>query len=89
LPAGTDRSGAITTGGQSQQLAAANSSRKGLKGQNVSAGDLWLTETLASAAVDGAGSFKVAPGQTFSISTNRAVHVIGATTGQKWTATEF
>lgn len=88
LPSGTDRSGSITTGGTAQQLAAANSSRVSLTGQNISAGDLWINEIGGTAAVDTAGSYKVAAGVAFSIATNRAVSIIGATTGQKWTATE-
>ena len=88
-PAGTDRSGSITTGGTAQQLAAANSTRSGLSGQNISSGDLWINETGGTAAVDTAGSFKVPSGSGFEISTNQAVSVIGATTGQKFTATEL
>jgi hypothetical protein len=41
LPAGTDRSGTIVAAGTSQQLAAANATRKGLVGQNISGNDLW------------------------------------------------
>jgi len=89
LAAGTDRSGSITTGGTAQQMAAANSARKSLKGQNISAGDLWINEIGGNAAVDAAGSYKVTAGSAFSVATNRAVSIIGATTGQKWTATEI
>lgn len=88
LPAGTDRSGSITSGGTAQQLAAANTSRRGLTGQNISAGDLWINEIGGTAAADTAGSYKIASGDTFSIATNRAISIIGATTGQKFTATE-
>lgn len=89
LPAGTDRSGSITTGGTAQALAASNTSRKGLVGQNISAGDLWINEIGGTAAVDTAGSYKVTSGSPFSVSTNRAISIIGATTGQKFTATEY
>lgn len=88
LGAGTDKSGSITTGGTAQTLAAANTSRRLLTGQNISAADLWINETGGTAAVNGAGSFQVAAGQTFSIDTNQAVSIVGATTGQKFTATE-
>ncbi|MDQ0472832.1 hypothetical protein [Labrys wisconsinensis] len=93
LAAGIDRSGSITAGGSAQQLAAGNPDRKGLKGQNISAGDLWIKETdvtgLPTAAIGGAGSFQVQPGAPFKVDTNQAVSVVGATTGQKWTATEI
>jgi hypothetical protein len=89
LPAGTDRSGAVTLGGTAQPLAAANAARIGLVGENISAGDLWLNEIGGAAAVDTAGSYVVPSRGTFSISTNRAISIIGATTGQKFTATEF
>jgi len=88
LPAGTDRSGSVTTGNTAQPLAPANSARKSLKGQNISAGDLWINEVGGTAAVDAASSYKIVAGASFSVSTSRAVSVIGATTGQKWTATE-
>ncbi|MER8455847.1 hypothetical protein [Mesorhizobium sp. M0643] len=89
LPSGTDRSGSITVGGTAQQLAAANTSRRGLTGQNISSGDLWLNEIGGTAAADTAGSIRVRPDAVFAIETNRAISVVGATTGQKFTATEF
>lgn len=88
LPAGTDRSGAIVTGNSAQVLVAANPARQSLKGQNISAGDLWINEIGGTAAVDAAGSYRVPAGATFSVNTSRAVSIIGATTGQKFTATE-
>lgn len=88
LPSGTDRSGAITTGGTAQALAPANTSRKSLTGQNISAGDLWINEVGGTAAVNGTGSYQITPGQAFGVATNRAISIIGATTGQKFTATE-
>ena len=89
LPAGTDKSGSITTGGTAQVLAAANTARIALSGQNIDAtADLWINEIGGTAAANTAGSFKVAAGCTFSISTNRAISIVGATTGQKFTATE-
>lgn len=88
LPAGTSRSGSITTGGTAQDLAAANASRKSLTGQNISAGDLWINENGGTAAVDGTDAWKVISGASFKISTNEKVSIIGATTGQKFTATE-
>jgi hypothetical protein len=88
LSAGTDRSGTITAGGNAQQLAAANTARRSLKGQNISSGDLWINENGGTAAADTAGSYRVPASGTFSVGTNRAVSIVGATTGQKFTATE-
>lgn len=88
LPAGTDRSGSITAGGAAKVLAPANAARISLVGQNISAGDLWINEIGSNAAIDTAGSFKVAAGQAFAIGTNRAISIVGATAGQKFTATE-
>lgn len=89
LTAGTDSSGSITTGGTAQALAAANTARRGLVGQNISAGDLWINEIGGTAAADTVGSYKVTSGSPFSVSTNRAISIVGATTGQKFTATEY
>lgn len=88
LPYGTSRSGSITTGGTAQSLAAANPKRLSLTGQNISSGDLWINEDGGTAAVATEGSWQIPPGVTFSISTNEAVSIIGATTGQKFTAME-
>lgn len=88
LTAGTDRSGTITTANTAQQLAPANTARSSLTGQNVSAGDLWINEIGGTAAVGAAGSYKIVSGAAFSIATNRAISIVGATTGQAWTATE-
>lgn len=88
LPAGTDRSGTITLGGTAQQLAPANTARKSLTGQNISSADLWINEIGVTAAVGAAGSYKVAAGESFAVATNRAISIIGATTGQAFTATE-
>lgn len=88
LDDGTDKSGSITTGGTAQTLASANTSRTSLTGQNISAGDLWINEIGGTAAVDTVGSYKVVAGGAFAIVTNRAISIIGATTGQKFTATE-
>lgn len=89
LPVGTSRSGAITTGGTAQVLAAANTARRGLEGQNISGADLWVNEVGGTAAADTAGSNVVGAGATFSIRTQNAISIVGATTGQKFTAVEF
>lgn len=89
LPAGTDRSGAIAVGGTAQQLAAANAGRVSLTLQNLSSGDLWINEIGGAAAVDTAGSWKVPAGGTYAASTNRAISIVGASAGQKFSATEI
>jgi hypothetical protein len=85
-----DRSGTLTTGGTSQQLAAANTTRKYLLIQNVSTTDLWINFTTA--AVVGQPSIKVVAGGNFvmesSFVSNEAVNIIGPTTGQAFTAKE-
>lgn len=88
LKAGTSRSGTITTGGTAQTLAAANTSRTILAVQNISAGDLWINEDGSAAVVNTAGSYKLVPNATAYVQTNEAVSIIGATTGQAFTATE-
>lgn len=89
LAAGTDRSGSITTGGTAQVLAAANTARKTLVGQNISIESLWINEIGGTATADTQGSVEVEPGDTFEITTNRAISIVGATTGQAWTAVEI
>lgn len=86
---GTDRSSTITTGGTAQTLAAIHTQRRSLTGQNISTGDLWINEIGGTAAADTVGSYKIPSGATFSIKTSRAISIIGATTGQKFTATEI
>lgn len=88
LTAGTDRSGSITLAGTAQSLAAANNYRSGLLVQNISAADLWINQIGGTAAVDTAGSFKVAAGAFFEVRTDRAVSIVGGTTGQKFSAIE-
>lgn len=88
LPAGTDRSGTIATGGTAQTLAPANAARTSLTAQNISTADLWVNEIGGTAAANAAGSYRVVAGGAFAVATNRAISVVGATTGQAWTATE-
>jgi hypothetical protein len=90
LGSGVDRSGTITLGGTAQTLSAANTSRISLTGQNIDATeDLWINEIGGTAAANTAGSYVVPPRATFSIATQRAVSVVAATTGHKFTATEI
>ena len=88
LPAGTDRSGTATTtsGGLS---VAANSSRKGLVGQNISAVNIGFNEQGGTAAIGTAGTYTVPPGATFSVSTNKQVNFIAASGTAAVTMTEW
>ena len=86
----TNRSGSITTGGTSQQLAPANANRNYLFIQNVSSSDLWFN--FGTAAVTDQPSIRLLPAQSFTmegsfVSTD-AVNIISATTGDKFVAKE-
>jgi hypothetical protein len=87
----TNRSGTIATGGQAQTLAAANTSRNGLWVQNLSTGDLWLSDVGTAAA--GQPSMKLPPGAYYEFPPNgvptTALSVYGATTGQAFAAREW
>lgn len=87
LPAGTDRSGSVTTGGTAQLIAAVNTSRRGLTFQNTSDTEMRITES-GSAATATTG-YLVAPGGRVNISTNRAISMFCATAGKTYAATEF
>ena len=90
LAAGTDRSGSITLGGTAQVIAAGNTSRVALVGQNIDPSeDMWINEIGGTATANTAGSWLVPAKATFSIDTNRSVSVVAATTGHKFTATEI
>jgi hypothetical protein len=86
----TDRSGTLTTGGAAQQIAAANSSRKQFFFQNLSNATMWVN--FGTAAVQGEPSIAVLPNYSLSfdgVVDTGLVSVIGATTGQAWTAKEW
>lgn len=87
LPVAVNRSGSITAGGTSQTLAALNANRTHLFIQNISDGDLWMSE-YGPAAVDGSGSYRIAPGLAARVLTRNAITIVGSATGQKFTATE-
>jgi hypothetical protein len=86
----TDRSGTIAAGGTAQTLAAVNASRTYLVIQNNSTGDLWINFTTA--AVVSQPSLKLAVGATYisdpQFISTELVSIIGATTGQTYTAKE-
>lgn len=86
-----DGSGTITTGGTSQQVFAADTGRNYLLIQNVSNGDLWIN--FGVAAVINQPSIKLATGSSIEFSLagtgvvpTDTVNIIGATTGQAFTA---
>ena len=84
----TDVSGTITAGGTSQVLQAAQITRKYIMIQNLSSGNLYLNFT--SAATTGEGSYELLPNGVFTMEgnfvSNEAINIIGATTGQAFTA---
>ena len=84
----TDHSGTITTGGTAQVLMPANPTRTYLAIQNISGGDLWFNFTTT--AVLNEPSFKLTAGSAFTMEggfvSNEAISIIGATTGQAFTA---
>ncbi|GEM_PF-5675776 len=87
LPAGTDRSGSVTTGGTAQLIANTNANRRGLTFQNTSDTEMRITENGSAATAT--NGYQVAPGGRISISTNRAISMFCATTGKTFAATEF
>jgi len=90
LPAATDRSGTTNaTANTSQQLAAANTTRRGLNIQNISANPMGVNEFGGTAAIGTPGTYTIAAGGTINVRTNRAVTVVSGTASQPYTATEF
>lgn len=95
IPGGSlrDISGTITTGGTAQTIAAQNTSRQYLLIQNLSAGDLWVNFGIAAVAaspsikITAGGNFEYSAGGTGVVPT-ALVSIIGATTGQSFTAKE-
>jgi hypothetical protein len=87
-----DRSGSITLGNQAQTVMAVNNNRHGCFVQNTSAGDEWLSETTATAVI-GSPSIWLPSGAFFTCSPNGvptvAISIIGATTGQTFSAREW
>lgn len=90
LPAGTDRSGTTSaTAGTATQLAAANTARRGLNIQNISAGSIGINEIGGTAAIGSPGTYTLAAGASVNVRTNRAISVVGSAASQPYTATEF
>lgn len=97
----TERSGAMTTGGTSQQLAAANTLRKylfiqnpvTLTGQNIAAAETLFVRFGATAAgVNNGTSIELVPGASITFEGNAiptaAIQVNAATTAHRWIALE-
>lgn len=84
-----DRSGTITTGGQSQQLAPDDNGRGGMFLQNNSSGDLWVRDGAAASAAS--PSLKIESGAYYEwpYPPRSAVHIYGASTGQAFTCREY
>lgn len=88
LPAGTDRSGTITTAGTAQVLAPANANRRGLTIQNTSDTAMFVSEsgTPASATYGYLLDVSSAP---FKVSTNRVIYIWCGAAGRSFAATEW
>lgn len=87
LAAGTDRSS--TAGTSSTMLAAANTARRGLNIQNISANNIGINEVGGTAAIGTPGTYTLAAGASFNVRTNQQVNVIASAAGSAYTATEF
>lgn len=86
----TNRSGSITTGGTSQQVAAGLATRKYFFFQNISSETMWINFT--SAAVADQPSISILPNGVFIMEgffvSTEAINVISATTGSKFVSKE-
>jgi len=86
-------SGTITTGGSAQTISPFNPSRRGCSVQNVSSGDLWISDIGTAAASQ--PSIKIAAGAQYQcaspggLATNGALSLFGATTGQAFAGREW
>jgi len=87
LTAGTDRSG--TAGTSSATLAPANTARKGLNIQNISANTIGVNEFGGTAAIGTAGTYTIPAGGSTNIRTTNAVTVVASAASSAYTATEF
>lgn len=87
----TDRSGTLAAGATAQNAAPANVARKGFWIQNNSSGALWIN-TLAT-AVQSQPSLQIAAGAYYEAppggAGTGAISIIGATTGQAFSAREW
>lgn len=86
-----DISGTITTGGTAQTLAAARSTRRGWWLRNNSTASLYVSDITT--AIIGAASLEIKVGELYESAyggcSSGALSIIGATTGQSFTAREY
>lgn len=87
LPALTDRSGTVTTGGTAQDVMAANAARQWGSFVNLHTTAGWIAEG-ADAVADTAGSQSIAAGQTYLVEGRGKLSWLHATTGAKFTSRE-
>lgn len=84
-----DKSGSITAGGAAQTLMAANPDRDHARIGNPNAtATLWINDLGGTAAVNGAGSTEIVPGQTIVTWARNAISIISGVTGAKFSAGE-
>jgi hypothetical protein len=83
--------GTIASGGTAQALFPLRIGRQGWSVQNISTGDLWVSD--AGTAVVTTNGHKVPPGALLTTpdgyGSGEAVSIIGATTGQAFVAREW
>lgn len=86
-----DWSGTITAGGTAQQLIGPRAGRRGYLMQNLSSGDLYISDAGTAAAAQ--PSFKVVAGALFETPPGYVydgpVSVFGATTSQAFSARDY
>ena len=87
LPALTDRSGTVTTGGTAQDVMAANAARTWGSFVNLASTAGWIAEGVTAVA-DTAGSQSIAAGQTYIVEGRGRLSWLHATTGAKFTSRE-
>lgn len=87
----TDKSGTIATGGTAQTAIALNANRRAFWIQNLSAGDLWISDVGTATAAS--PSLKIVAGGLYESMPGNcptsAISIIGATTSQAFAAREY
>ena len=87
----TDKSGTIAAGGTAQTAIALNANRRAFWIQNLSAGDLWISDVGTAAAAS--PSLKIVAGGLYESMPGNcptsAISIIGATTSQAFAAREY
>lgn len=87
----TDKSGTIAAGGTAQTAIALNANRRAFWIQNLSAGDLWISDVGTATAAS--PSLKIVAGGLYESMPGNcptsAISIIGATTSQAFAAREY